>query len=246
MVFYCDENRNQLLGMDQSSLKACSEISTPPNTLPVNSLTDKYSIRASLGLTDKDLLVGYFGLIYPGKGIEWLLEAMWILKNKGLAAKLIIVGPNGAVTANEQWNLACRNYELSIKRRVEDLDIKDLIIWAGFCEDFKAVEFLSSCNVACLPFDRGLTNQRSSFITCAQIGLPVITTLTPATDGSLRDPDSGIIYVEPKNSAQIADHIILFNEDREMTLRRGSMLKCFAAKHYRNERFVDCFDMACP
>jgi len=70
--------------------------------------------------------------------------------------------------------------------------------------------------------------------------------LTPATDGSLRDPDSGIIYVEPKNSAQIADHIILFNEDREMTLRRGSMLKCFAAKHYRNERFVDCFDMACP
>ena len=243
MVFYCDDNRNHLLGTDPLNLKAQSEISAPPNTLPVNSRPDRSIVRASLGLADEDFLVGYFGLLYSGKGIEYLVDAMRILKNKGLTTKLIIVGPHGGVTANKSWNVHCRNYEISLKHKADDLAITDMIIWSGFCEDLKAVELLASCDVACLPFDVGLTNMRSSFITCAQIGLPVITTLTSVTDEFLRDPASGIMYVEPRNSAQIADCVAECYKDQEMTLRRGSMLKSFAARHYSNERFVDCFDM---
>jgi glycosyltransferase involved in cell wall biosynthesis len=243
MVFYCDDNRNRLLGTDPLNLKAQSEISTPPNTLPVNNRPDRSVVRASLRLADEDFLVGYFGLLYLGKGIEYLVEAMWILKNKGLSTKLIIVGPHGGVTANDSWNVHCRNYEIALKHKADELAIADMIIWSGFCEDVKAVETLASCDLVCLPFDEGLTNRRSSFITCAQIGLPVITTLTSMTDESLQDSDSGIMYVEPRNSAQIADRVAMCYKEPEMRLTRGFMLKDFAARHYSNERFVDCFDM---
>jgi len=243
MVFYCDDDRNHLLGMDPLNLKTQSEISMPPNTLPVNSRTDKSIVRASLGLTNEDFLVGYFGLLYPGKGIEYLVDAMRILKDKGITTKLIIVGPHGGVTANESWNLDCRNYEIALKHKSDELAITDMIIWSGFCKDSKAVELLACCDLVCLPFDKGLTNMRSSFITCAQIGVPVITTVTSVTDEFLRDPRSGIMYVEPRNSAQIADRVAMCYKDRELTLGRGFMLKGFAARRYSNERFVDCFDM---
>jgi glycosyltransferase involved in cell wall biosynthesis len=244
MVFYCDDNRNRLLGRDPLDLKARCQITTPPNTLPANHRTDKSIVRASLGLTDQDFIVGYFGLLYSGKGIEYLIEAMRILKDKDPAARLVVVGPHGGVTADESWNSHCRNYEKNLRKKADDLALTDTIIWSGFCEDSKAVEILASCDSACLPFDEGVTSQRSSFITCAQIGLPVITTLTAATDAFLRDANSGIIYVEPRNAAQIADRIAQLHQDRQMTRRLGSVVKSFAAKHYSNELFVDCFDMS--
>src|SRR5205807_2566540 len=66
MVFCCDADRSTLLGIDPQNLKARSEIATLPNTLPVDSVADRSHHRESLGVTDKDLLVGYFGLLYPG------------------------------------------------------------------------------------------------------------------------------------------------------------------------------------
>jgi glycosyltransferase involved in cell wall biosynthesis len=242
MVFYCDADRNALLGIDPLNLKVRSQITTPPSTMPVDGLTSAQRERAPLGLTDKDFLVGYFGLLYPGKGVEWLIEAMQALRNKGMDAKLILVGPNGSVTAHNRWNSECLGYEALLKRNA--VDLADSIIWSGFCEDLQAVQILKSCDVVCLPFEAGLTNSRTSFITCAQIGVPVITTLTSATDEILRDPGSGITYVEPKNSAQIADRITLFYKDRELMRKRGLMLRGFAIKHYNDKHFVDCFDSA--
>jgi glycosyltransferase involved in cell wall biosynthesis len=242
MVFYCDSDRKALLGIDPLNLKIRSQITTPPSTMPVESLTNGQRDRAPLGLTEKDFLVGYFGLLYPGKGVEWLIEAMRTLRNKGLPTKLILVGPNGGVTASDRWNSECLGYEALLKRNAGDL--ADSIIWSGFCDDLQAVQILRSCDVVCLPFEAGLTNSRTSFITCAQIGVPVITTLTSATDEFLRDPNSGIMFVEPRNSAQIVDRITLFYEDKELTGKRGLMLRGFAAKHYSNKHFVDCFDSA--
>jgi glycosyltransferase involved in cell wall biosynthesis len=244
MIFYCDQNRNRLLGADPCNLKAQSTICSPPNTLPVDNRTDKVAIRASIGLADNDFLVGYFGLIYPEKGIEWLLEAMRIIRDKAPTAKLILVGPSGAVTSNKQWNLQCQKYEELLRRKADALAITDTVIWSGYCTDLKAVEFLSSCDVICLPFDGGLTNQRSSFITCAQIGLPVITTMTSATDEFLRSPESGVIYVEPCNPSQIAETLVGLHDDREVLERSAFMLKRFAARHYSNELFVECFEVA--
>jgi glycosyltransferase involved in cell wall biosynthesis len=244
MIFYCDHSRHCLLGKDPLNLKALTEISTPPNTLTVNSPTNKSLARKSWVLSDQDFLIGYFGLLYSGKGIEYLVEAMAILKTKGIIAKLIVVGPHGGVTANESWNLHCQNYEVALKQKASDLAIADMIIWTGFCEESKAVQILACCDLICLPFDEGLTNLRSSFITCAQVGLPVITTLTSATDEFLQDSASGIMYIEPRNALQIAHSIASCYENREMTRKRGSMLKSFAARHYNNEHFVDCFDMS--
>jgi glycosyltransferase involved in cell wall biosynthesis len=242
MVFYSETDRKALLGKDRSNLKARSQIATQACTLPVDSLTDRHHKRTSLGVTDKEFLVGYFGLLYPGKGVEWLIEAMRAVKNKGIAAKLILVGPNGAVTANKRWNSACLNYEALLKQNAADM--ANNVIWSGFCEDLQAVQILRSCDVVCLPFEGGLTNSRSSFITCAKIGLPVITTLTSATDEFLRDSSTGIIYVAPRNSAKIADTISRFYVDRELLRKHSLMIKLFAAKHYNNEKFVDWFDFA--
>jgi glycosyltransferase involved in cell wall biosynthesis len=244
IVFHCASDRIRLLGSDPCNLKVNTEVSAPPQTLPVSGLTDTIALRTSLGLSNADFLVGNFGQIYPGKGIEWLLEAVSFLKHKGVDVKLVLLGPTNVETAHEGWNVNIRNYAMRLKNMVRDLDIEDITKWCGFYEDSLAARCISTFDVACLPFDEGVRGLRSSFVTCAEIGVPIITTRTPETDLFLLESDSGIIFVEPRNSAQIADSILLFYNHREKTGEHGLKLKNFAKKHFSNERFVDCFDAA--
>jgi glycosyltransferase involved in cell wall biosynthesis len=242
MVFYCDANRNALLGPDQITWDSRTEICTPPIALPVDTVTDTTAFRQSVGLTEDQFVVGFFGLIYPGKGLEWLLPAIAELIDRGLDIRLVLVGPHGGVTANEEWNSSCQSYETSLRKQAKEWGIDDKVVWAGSCDGLTAVAWISSWDVAVLPFEEGLSNQRSSFISCALIGVPVITTLTANTDTQLRELRKVIAFVEPRESNQIADAIYMLYKDAEMRRERGVMLRRFALKQYDNERFVDLFE----
>ena len=243
LVFYSEANQKNLLGPDDElGLGARSSIVSPPNTLPVGSACDKATIRASLGFGHEVFLVGYFGLIYPGKGIEWLLEAIEILVSQGIKIRLILIGPHGGLTSKENWNSKCRNYEAMLRKKVVALGLEDSVLWCGYCDDLTTVQYLSCCDVACLPFDAGLDNRRSSFIACAQIGLPIVTTKTNSTDQFLLSEQTGITYVKPRDSSQIAASLELLYRDKAMRAERAAKMKRFAMKHYRNDAFADLFD----
>ena len=243
LVFLCEANRNKLLRGAHKKLEGRCDIVSPPSVFPTTVAVDRSRIRRSLGVMDSDFLVAYFGVIYKQKGIEYLLESMVLLEHKAENVRLILVGPKGGGTSNATWNRKCDEYEEFLRTKTDRLGIASRVQWLGELGRTEVVETLLSCDVVCLPFKRGVSNHRSSFITCARLGLPTITTSASETDEFLKDPQSGIIYVKPQDPAQIADRLFLLLNDPQLRQRHGRLLKEFADAHFDNARFVDCFDL---
>ena len=241
LVFLSEANRNKLLRGAHKKFEGRCDIISPPFVFPASVVVDRSRVRSSLGASDSDFLVAYFGVIYKQKGIECLLDGIELLKHRAENVRLILVGPKGDGT--DTWNVKSDEYAEFLRTKSDRLGIASRVQWLGELGRVEVVETLLSCDVVCLPFKHGVSNQRSSFITCAKLGLPTITTQTSETDGFLKDPQSGIIYVEPQDPAQIADKLFLLLNDPQLRQRHGRLLKEFADAHFDNTRFVDCFDL---
>jgi glycosyltransferase involved in cell wall biosynthesis len=246
LIFYSECNRDKLLASDPLNLRARSLITNPPTTLPVHNITDRLAVRVTIGVTDNAFLIGYFGLLYRGKGIEWLLEAVSMLRAQALHLNLLIIGPHGGVTSDLKWLSKCQDYEQRLKKKATQLDLNDAVIWAGYLDDYTTVQYLSSCDIVCLPFEHGLDNRRSSFTTCALIGLPIVTTRSKDTDRFLLGKETGICFSKPRDPQELAQCIYRLYHDEAFRTNSARKLKKFAARHYRNDKLVDVFDPAAP
>jgi glycosyltransferase involved in cell wall biosynthesis len=189
----------------------------------------------------RNFVIGFFGLMYPSKGVEWIIRALARLEEMDIPVRLAVVGQDGGITSNEGWNSKCKAYEQSLRELAIVLNVDGSIDWHGFQEDDRANELICRCDLICLPFDEGLTGTRSSFVECARVGMPVITTLTDATDDYLRAPDSGIIFVPPQNPEAIADAIAKIFANPNSCLDLGQKIKKFADSTFRDQ-FIDAFE----
>ena len=233
LVFYCQKDRIRLL--KPLAKKFSSTVVPPPSLLP----------QAPLGVRERrsnNFALGYFGLIYPGKGLEWILDALHLVRSSGMSATLLAVGADGAVTSEKDFAERCKAYRLQLATRARALGIEEFITWTGYKDDSQVSELLVHCDALCLPFDDGLSGRRSSFIECAKLGRPVITTLANGTDCFLRGPHSGILFVPPKDPERIAAEISRLISDPPFRDECGARLKKFALQAFDNEKFVDCFD----
>lgn len=240
ITFLSDAARRRALSGVPVLASRCSVVS-PPSVFEPPAATDRDQVRRTLGLGTDSFAVVYFGLIYAGKGIEWLLEAVARVADR-VPVTLVLVGPDGAITRDKVFNKGTLSYSAGLREQAKRLGIAERILWLGEVERDQVAHVLSACDVACLPFDDGLTNLRSSFIACAKLGLPTVTTRTEETDAFLLEPESGISYVDPRDAGQIAERIEDFYRRPEQRASAGAGLKRFAARHFDNERFVDAFD----
>jgi glycosyltransferase involved in cell wall biosynthesis len=106
-----------------------------------------------------------------------------------------------------------------------------------------AAQYIAACDAICLPFDDGLTNTRSSFMECAALGVPIITTITDRTDARLCDPKCGILFVTPRNPKQIVETILFLMEDKARAAHYRTLIVQFAKEYGRSEKIVECFDL---
>lgn len=237
LVVYCMGDMVNLLGAEGLSKYSCSVV-PPPTVLPPPASHGGVAEEAP----SDHFLVGYFGLSYPGKGLEWLLRGLHLALQSGIPVKLIVIGGSGAVTANQAWNQICEDYSSSLKQLARDLGIQGIIMWCGYQDDKEAAKLIADCQAICLPFEDGVTGLRSSFVECATIGVPLITTLTGGTDEYLRAENSGILFVAPENSEQIAAAISRLYADPGLRQACREQVRRFAAKNFRSGAFVDALD----
>jgi len=200
LMMYSWADKDALIGRSQSCPTSVTIVS-PPAVGILSGLSRKTEHNSNL------FIIGFFGLIYPSKGLEWLIEALSFVRNGPVPVCLSIIGQGGGISSNEAWNLKCRQYEMHLHELANNLGVQDLIQWHGFQPDYKAAELVTSCNLVCLPFDEGLTGTRSSFVECAKAGIPIVTTLDDSTDQYLKAPNSGITFVPPKSPQAIAKAI---------------------------------------
>jgi glycosyltransferase involved in cell wall biosynthesis len=240
LVFYSAADREKLLSKEGRSYFSYS-IVTPPSVLgaPPQSVfhrdgPEDFSSAAPFRL-------GYFGLIYFGKGLVYLIKALRLLFDRGHSVRLLVIGGGAPVTADEAWNQTCANHLKHLHQLARDLEIDHAITWCAYRSDFETAAMISGCHAICLPFDDGVTGLRSSFVECATIGVPLITTLTEASDDYFRTDGSGVLFVDPANPEQIAEAVMRLYESPALRLYSQEHVRRFAERYFRSSELVEAF-----
>jgi glycosyltransferase involved in cell wall biosynthesis len=127
--------------------------------------------RSALGVKSEDFLIAYFGYIYANKGLETLLRAFQIVHTQRSNTRLIIIG--GSIGLSNNPSYAQEIYELG-----KTLGVADKVIWTGeyAWDSDEGSLYLHAADACVLPFNEGVTLNRSSLAAAASHGLPIVTT----------------------------------------------------------------------
>ena len=153
--------------------------------------------REMLGLSDEDFVLAYFGVVYRGKGIETLLRAFQIVAAQRRHLRLVIIGGQASVQDGHVYfeDLCELAQQLEIEGKVTAREYE----W----DSFDGSLYLHAADVCVLPFDQGVTLNRSSFGGAAAHGLPIITTRGSTLESPFVD-GKNVLLCEPKNPASLA------------------------------------------
>lgn len=141
--------------------------------------------------------LGFFGGIYPGKGIENLLEIWSKLEQKypGRFQYYLLGGfPQNLTSAFD-------HYQAEIQKLMEEKGLSSKIIITGFLPEEEIEQKLDLIDIAVLPYEDGLTLRRGSFLAFLGRNVAVVT-----TDGD----------AEAKELFKDADGIKMCADEQEM------------------------------
>lgn len=135
--------------------------------------------RRALGAKVDHFLLAYIGFVYPGKGIEHLLQGLQRLVLERNNIRLAIIGGSLAREFPNQPNYLERMQALSVT-----LGIDDKVVWTGEyrSDDDLASAYLRAADACVLPFATGVKLNNSSFSSAAAHGLPIVTTSDAALE----------------------------------------------------------------
>jgi glycosyltransferase involved in cell wall biosynthesis len=136
--------------------------------------------------------IGTMALFRPRKGTEVLLDAIALLKKRGINLRLRAVGPFETL-----------KYESETKQRVESLGIGDQVQWTGFQTNVN--EQLRKMDLFVLPslYGEGLP---MVVLEAMANAVPVVASRVEGIPEAVRDGQDGLIF-KPGNAADLADRL---------------------------------------
>ncbi len=132
---------------------------------------DRISLRHAMGISSEDVAIGFFGFVDEWKGVEVLIDAFTVVRNRHDRAKLVFVGGTRASPTAAQ-----SNYQDTIARRIHESGIETDVIWTGFVEPELVSASLQCLDVCALPFLEGACYRHGSLIAAIEHNLPIVTT----------------------------------------------------------------------
>lgn len=124
------------------------------------------SWRAQLGVGPNELLVAYFGLLSPSKGVDLLLSALTRLAQPW---RLLLIG--GAATAPQDVA-----YAAALRAQIVAMGLEARVIATGHVPDAEVSAHLLAADCVALPFRDGASFRRGSLLAALAHGCPVLTT----------------------------------------------------------------------
>jgi glycosyltransferase involved in cell wall biosynthesis len=122
--------------------------------------------RAQLGVGPDELLVAYFGLLSPSKGVDLLLSALPHLTRPW---RLLLIG--GAATAPQDVA-----YAAALRAQIDAMGLGARVIATGHVPDAEVSAHLLAADCVALPFRDGASFRRGSLLAALAHGCPVVTT----------------------------------------------------------------------
>jgi glycosyltransferase involved in cell wall biosynthesis len=159
-------------------------------------------LRSELGFPPSARLVAVFSRLNPMKGVEYFLDAAFILAERFPDVRFLVAGDGGS--KKELEDRACR------------LGLGSRVVFTGFRSDVR--ELLSEATISVLPsLSEGTSN---TLLESMAAGIPVIATRVGGNPEVIEDGISGLL-VPPRDSAAIAAAVGRLLEDEELASRLG-------------------------
>jgi glycosyltransferase involved in cell wall biosynthesis len=198
--------------------------------------------RAQLNVKDNEFLLAFFGYIDRNKGIETLFKAIQLVNGNGYNVRLVMIGGGRglAQTSSNQRARTVLAYEQEMLRYPEQLGIASKVTWLnGYDSDsHEGSLYLHAADACVLPFDQGVTLNRSSFAAAAAHGLPIISTRGEKLESAFKDQEN--VFLCPPRDAQalaMAIQSLMRDPALEQQLRKGAAQ--LADEWFSWERAID-------
>ena len=225
LIVLSDQHRqileDHLLNISQKTI-----VVPPPPLLNIS--TEEHSIarqrgRELLAVGAEEFLVAYYGFLYPGKGIETLLEALRLVNQQGKPIVLALIGGSNEVILR---SINRTGYVQELEALCARFEIQDKVRFTGYypSESDYGSRCLNAADLCVLPFDEGVMLNRSSVAAAAVHGLPIVTTKGPTLESPFIDKKN-VFLCPPKDPRAMADAILLFLSDGQLRerLRTGTL-----------------------
>jgi glycosyltransferase involved in cell wall biosynthesis len=171
------------------------------------------SAREEFGIPVDAPVVGAICRINPIKGVNYLLEAAAVVRQRHPAARFMIVGDGG--------------FRNALMQSASDLGVADRVIFTGFRTDID--RFIQAFDISVLPsLTEGMSN---TLMESMAAGVPVVATRVGGTPEIVIDGVTGIL-VEPRDSQTLARSILKLLDDKAEAKRIGA-----AGQHRITEQF---------
>lgn len=175
--------------------------------------------RARLGVGADEMLVAYFGLLAPTKGVDLLVEAMARLDSSW---RLVLIG--GAATAPQD-----RLHARAVRALIDRLGIADRVVETGYVAPAEVSAWLLAADMAALPFRDGASFRRGSLLAALSHGCPVVTTM-PADAATTEALRSAAILTPPNDVKALASALAALGRDAAVRARMAAAGRALAAR----------------
>ena len=165
--------------------------------------------------TGEPVVLAHCRLLWD-KGIGELAEAARLLRERGVAGKIVLVGtPDDANPASIS------------ETQLNDWVREGLFDWRGRRDDIP--EQLAGCHIACLPSYR--EGAPLSLIEAAACGRPIVTTNVPGCREVVKHGDNGLL-VPPRDAVALADALQSLMQDSSLRQRMGQRSRFWAEERF--------------
>lgn len=196
------------------------------STIPRAEGIDRVQVRGELGAEPSDLVIASFGLIHPRRRLEAIVDALSILRTRGIRARLWIMGGEAEYDATES-----RRYATEIRNRIATVGVQDAVAWLGHVPPARLSALLQASDVSVLLYPTGASGRNTTLRAALEHGHPVVTTGGAATPTALRNT-AGIVFIDPRAQAgQVADAILAASKAAGASGRAGSAVPEHVAFH---------------
>jgi glycosyltransferase involved in cell wall biosynthesis len=195
-------------GDDYTALTAAMERTLPPTRLiPIGSNIapqqpadyDRAAWRAARGIYPKDMLIGFFGFLNRGKGVETLIEALGQLVIAGLPAHLIFIG--GRTGSSDSTNA---RYAHEIDGLIEETGLSTHVQRTGFTTPAEVSAALLAVDVCAFPYRHGASLRHGTLHAALAHGSAIVTT-TPQTETPQLQDGKNVLLIPPEEATALAD-----------------------------------------
>lgn len=195
-----------------------------------------YAPAAGNQNNDEAVRIGFLGVLIPAKGIYELVEAMHILKRRGVRAECLVAGENAReLSGIKAWALRklgfARDVRAELEILIEKLGLQQQVHLLGFVEDVRRL--YPTIDILCFPSHLDATGR--PVFEAAFYGIPSVVAVKNPTPDSIINGVTGLKVSRP-DPMLVADALERLIEDRDYRLTLGRQARDWANEHFAIER----------